>query len=331
MAKISVIIPVYNVEAYLPRCLDSVLAQTFDDIEVLCINDCSSDKSLDILKDFAKRDERVKVFSNEKNIGGALSRNVGLDNATGEYIYFLDSDDWLDANYLEVMLKTIEKADTDIIMNMSMMQEYVTKSVPYVQPDMLQVDADGQYVDKYGMIAKTPCLLWARLYKRDFLEKYNLRLSSMRTTCDDYIFHYISHIYTDKTFVFMGPVYHYRIHQESITGQAKKEKCWDIQFIKAYDVIYDYYKEHGFLDHLPIKIFNTMSCFMIDNAEKFEIYRVYFMKVRDFINKNAEVYNEIDKYVLEIVTECQSYEEFKSKHGANLTVDFLMKSKRKNG
>ena len=153
----------------------------------------------------------------------------------------------------------------------------------------------------------------------------------MRTTCDDYIFHYISHIYTDKTFVFMGPAYHYRIHQESITGQAKKDKCWDIQFIKAYDAIYDYYKEHGFLEHLPIKIFNMMSCFMIDNAEKFEIYRAYFMKVRDFINKNAEVYNEIDKYVLEIVTECQSYEEFKSKHGANLTVDFLMKSKRKNG
>ena len=328
MAEISVIIPVYNVEAYLPRCLDSVLRQTFQDIEILCINDCSTDGSLAVLEQYAKQDRRIKVFSNKENIGGALSRNVGLNNATGTYVYFIDSDDWIDADYLEVMLKTIKEVGTDIIMNMSMMQEYATKSIPYVQPDMIKVDANGQYVDKYSMIAKTPCLLWARLYKRSFLERYHLRLSGVRTTCDDYIFHYISHIYTDKTFVFMGSVYHYRIHEESITGQAKKDKCWDVQFIKAYDAIYDYYKEHGFLTNLPIKIFNTMSCFVIDSAEKFEIYHAYLVKVKDFINKNADMYNEIDKYVLKIVTECSSYEEFKSKHIANLTVDFLRKSKQ---
>ena len=331
MAKISVIIPVYNVEAYLPRCLDSVLAQTFDDIEVLCINDCSSDKSLDILKDFAKRDERVKVFSNEKNIGGALSRNVGLDKATGDYIYFMDSDDWLEPDYLEVMLKTIEKAETDVVFNMNILQETSQGTTLYTQPSMKNIDTAGEFLNRWKVITDIPCLLWARLYKRDFLEKYQLRFVPTKNTCEDFIFHYISHIYTDKTFVFMGPAYHYRIHRDSITAQTKADKLWDTHFIKAYDAIYDYYKEHGFLEHLPIKIFNMMSCFMIDNAEKFEIYRAYFMKVRDFINKNAEVYNEIDKYVLEIVTECQSYEEFKSKHGANLTVDFLMKSKRKNG
>ena len=307
MAKISVIIPVYNVAEYLPKCLESILGQSFYDMEIICVNDCSSDKSLDILKDFAKRDERVKVFSNEKNIGGALSRNVGLDKATGEYIYFMDSDDWLEPDYLEVMLKTIEKAGTDVILNLNIMQETGQGATLYTQPSMKNIDTAGEFLNRWEMIANMPCVLWARLYRRDFLEKYHLRFNPTKNTSEDYIFHCISHIYTDKTFVFMGPAYHYRIHGGSITAQAK---------------------EHGFLEHLPIKIFNTMSCFVIDSAEKFEIYHAYLVKVKDFINKNADMYNEIDKYVLKIVTECSSYEEFKSKHIANLTVDFLRKSKQ---
>ena len=328
MAKISVIIPVYNVAEYLPKCLESILGQSFYDMEIICVNDCSSDKSLDILKDFAKRDERVKVFSNEKNIGGALSRNVGLDKATGEYIYFMDSDDWLEPDYLEVMLKTIEKAGTDVILNLNIMQETGQGATLYTQPSMKNIDTAGEFLNRWEMIANMPCVLWARLYRRDFLEKYHLRFNPTKNTSEDYIFHCISHIYTDKTFVFMGPAYHYRIHGGSITAQAKSDKVWDVHFIMAYDVIYDYYKEHGFLEHLPIKIFNTMSCFVIDSAEKFEIYHAYLVKVKDFINKNADMYNEIDKYVLKIVTECSSYEEFKSKHIANLTVDFLRKSKQ---
>ena len=331
MAKISVIIPVHNVATYLPCCLDSVLAQSFQDTEILCINDCSTDNSLEVLQQYAKRDARIKVFCNEKNIGAALSRNVGLEHATGEYIYFMDSDDWIDADYLEVMLKTIEKAQTDVIFNMNVLQETAQGATLYSQPSMKDIDAKGEFLNRWKMITDMPCLLWARLYKRDFLTKHDLKFVATKNTCEDFIFHYVSHIYTDRTFVFMGPAYHYRIHNSSITAQTKADKLWDTHFIAAYGAIYDYYKEHGFLDHLPIKIFNVMSCFVIDNAEKFDIYRAYFMKVKDFIEANENVYNALDKYVLKVVTECASYEEFKSRHGANLTVDFLMKSRQKNG
>ena len=327
MTKISVIIPVYNVAAYLPRCLDSILGQTFQDTEVLCVNDCSTDGSLEVLQQYAAQDSRVKVFSNDKNIGGALSRNVGMDNAKGEYIYFMDSDDWIEPNYLEVMLKTIEKVDTDIIMNMSILQEYATEAIPYKQPGMIELTGESEFFDKYTMLAKTPCLLWARLYKRSFLEEHHLRLSEVRTTCDDYIFHYISHIWSEKSFVFMGPAYHYRIHEESITGQAKKEKCWDIQFIKAYDVIYDYYKEHGFLENLPIPIFHLMSFFTIDNAEKFAIYQAYLQKVRSYIEAHPEVYNELVQYVVKIVCEAENFDDYRAHHVASLAIDFLRHKK----
>jgi len=127
--------------------------------------------------------------------------------------------------------------------------------------------------------------------------------------------------------VFMGPAYHYRIHEESITGQAKKEKCWDIQFIKAYDVIYDYYKEHGFLENLPIPIFHLMSFFTIDNAEKFAIYQAYLQKVRSYLEAHPEVYNELVQYVVKIVCEAENFDDYRAHHVASLAIDFLRHKK----
>lgn len=93
-SKISVIIPVYNTERYLPRCLDSVLSNTYDNLEVICINDGSTDNSINILDNYKVSDERVVVI-NQKNSGVSAARNAGINVATGEYIAFIDSDDWV--------------------------------------------------------------------------------------------------------------------------------------------------------------------------------------------------------------------------------------------
>ena len=103
--KISVIIPVYNAESTLRRCVDSVLAQTFTDFECLLINDGSKDKSGEICDEYARKDSRVKVFHKE-NGGVSSARNVGLDNARGEWVSFVDSDDWVEGDILESMYKT---------------------------------------------------------------------------------------------------------------------------------------------------------------------------------------------------------------------------------
>ena len=87
MAKISVIIPVYNAERYISRCLESVINQSYKDFEVICIEDKSKDNSLDILREYAKKDNRIKVIENFENKGAALTRNVGIDAAVGDYIY----------------------------------------------------------------------------------------------------------------------------------------------------------------------------------------------------------------------------------------------------
>lgn len=328
MPKISVIMPVYNVAAYLPKCLDSIINQTFNDLEIICINDCSTDNSLQILKEYEKKDKRIKVIANKENVGAALTRNVGIDMAKGEYIYFMDSDDWLETDYLAVMLQTIEQVNTDIILNLNIIQETPEISKPYEYAANVKISPQGEYWDKWRIITDSPCLLWARLYRREFLEKNHLRLSPMRTTCDDYIFQYTSNLYCEKTFLFYGSTYHYRVHNNSITGIAKTNKCWDLQFMKAYDAIYDYYKEHNVLDDCPIKIFNMMSFFAVDTKEKFDFYRAYFAKAADYFTTHENLYNALENYFRLSLLESNDFEQYRTKHSSNILAAYL-RNKRK--
>ena len=112
--KVSVIIPVYNTERYLHECLDSVINQTMKEIEIICINDGSTDNSLKILKEYALQDKRIHVINRKTNCGApGLIKNIGIEHATGEYIGFLDSDDWIDNNYFKELynIATYNAAD----------------------------------------------------------------------------------------------------------------------------------------------------------------------------------------------------------------------------
>lgn len=115
MVKVSVIIPVYNAEKYLEKCLDSVINQTLKEIEIICIDDCSTDNSYSILKEYIKKDNRIVVFKNKTNHGAGYTRNVGLNFSKGEYIGFVDSDDYIDEKYYEELYNTAKKYDPDMV------------------------------------------------------------------------------------------------------------------------------------------------------------------------------------------------------------------------
>ena len=115
MSKVSVIIPVYNVEPYLEKCLDSLINQTLKDIEIICINDCSTDNSLNILEQFKNKDERIKLINLKENKGAAAARNEGLKIAKGEYLGFVDPDDYVDLNFYEELYKKAKQDDADIV------------------------------------------------------------------------------------------------------------------------------------------------------------------------------------------------------------------------
>lgn len=325
MPKVSIIIPVYNGSKYINRTLNSVLNQTFQDFEVICINDCSSDNSFDILQEFAQKDERIKIINNEKNLGAALSRNVGIDIANGEYIYFLDADDYIAEKYLECMVQKIEQENCDIVLNLSIVNEMNDNSTEYKHPSMPAINPEGEYLDKITTIHDAPCFIWARIYRKSFLNKNKLRFLDIHAT-DDVVFNAIVDMYVDKTFVFYGEKYHYTVNNTSVTGIAKSVDDRDLQHIKAHSMIYDFLKERNKLDD-RLKLFRVYPFMKVDTEEKFEFYKKFFEKIENDFHKNENIYNDMEKFFANSLLETPTYEEYLKSYNKVVTIGFLRRKK----
>ena len=156
---ISVIIPVYNTAEYLPRCLDSVLNNTYRDLEVICINDGSRDGSLGVLNAYAAKDCRIRVIDQE-NAGVSAARNRGLDEATGEYIAFVDSDDWVHRQYFEVLHKITHESNADISVCAAL------DTSQFVEDQAIATESVTQEsLSKLSGLQKS-LAIWGRLYRR---------------------------------------------------------------------------------------------------------------------------------------------------------------------
>jgi len=324
MTKVTVIIPVYNSSKYLNRMFESVLNQTFKDFEVICINDKSTDNSLEIIEEFAKNDNRIKVINNEKNLGAALTRNVGINIAQGEFIYFLDADDYIDEKYLEGMVNIIERENCDIVLNLSIISEGTKGSTHYKHPSMPKINPNGETLDKISTIHNAPCIICPRIYRKSFLNKYNLRF--LNTHADDVVFNTITTIYTDKTFVFYGEYYHYVIHNFGMVGQAEASNSKDLNHIKAHSMIYDYLKEHKKLDD-RLKLFRVYPFMKVDTEEKFNFYKGFIEKIEHDFHKNESIYNEMEKYFAYSLLNTSNYEEYLKKYNKIVTIGFLRRGK----
>ncbi len=181
MCKISIIVPIYNVAPYLKRCLDSALAQTAPDVEIICVDDGSTDGSSDILREYERADSRIKAIYQE-NAGLSAARNAGLDAATGEYVAFLDSDDWFEPNACEAALRRAEETGAEITRFFARrVWENADSTIKRVESD------ESAFGDVAECVATDPverlrvCFepggpnVWSKLWRRDFLERNDLR------------------------------------------------------------------------------------------------------------------------------------------------------------
>ena len=172
MPAISVIVPVYNVERYLPRCLDSLINQTLKDIEIICINDGSPDNSLEILEEYAKKDSRIKVI-NQENAGLSAARNNGMSAASGEYIGFVDSDDWIDLDFYEKLYTAAKKYDADITAGCIKTWRKHNRNGVMLKYEKEECSED---LNRKFYLSDFPetCNVWNRIYKTSELKKHHL-------------------------------------------------------------------------------------------------------------------------------------------------------------
>lgn len=253
MSKISVIVPVYNTEKYLRRCVDSILAQTFTDFELLLIDDGSTDGSGAICDEYAKKDSRVRVFHKE-NGGVSSARNLGLDNAIGEYITFIDSDDFIEKSYFEMLS---QYKDPDIVVSYYIAEGWNGWiSTPF--PDLSFNEKNIKYfLEKYLISCNVP---WGKFLKRKIVEKHKIRFDLNFAYGEDTLFIMDYLYYVNNVEMNSWKMYHY-----DCTNEVSLSK-------KRLNV--DYYLK--LIDEVSMRIIKLSNKFNSNNVKfKNEIIRMH--------------------------------------------------------
>lgn len=225
MPKVSIIIPVYNVEKYLVRCLESIMAQDYDDFEVICVNDCSPDSSDKILGEYKTRyPDKIQVLKNPENMGQGRSRINGLNNSTGRYVMFVDSDDYIKPDYVKTFVDAIEKEQCEIVIG------------GYVR------DVDGKYhdcpIEDSAWSIVTYPVPWGKIYTREFLVDNNIHFTHVRQGEDVFfslnVFYYVK---SYKIIDYCG--YYYYLNRNSTTTSMNYDKKFEEVVVRMFDLFMD--------------------------------------------------------------------------------------------
>lgn len=224
MYKFSIIVPVYNVEKYLAKCLDSLINQTYTNIEIICINDGSTDNSLHILKNYAQKDRRIIVI-NQENQGVSAARNKGLEVATGDYVFFIDADDWINLKTCEIINeKILQYKNLDIIQYQHIINNLDGKE--HFITNRYHIEAcvkSFQDLEKL-IINSSVVYCWDKVYNLEFLKNNNIIFPVNIKAFEDYIFIAMIYKYNPRVLVINEHLYTYNKNLSSVCSKNAYKK-----------------------------------------------------------------------------------------------------------
>ena len=327
MVKVSVIVPVYNGEEYLEECLESIINQTLEDIEIICVNDGSTDNSLKILKKYAKKDNRF-IILDEDNQGAGISRKKGIDISKGEFIYLMDSDDYINNNLLELTYNSAIKHDSDIVFfkprYFNENTDYIDKHYNYYDLFKKPVDFEN---DSFTWREVKPLVfnlftnIWACLFNGDFLRNNDFYFPE-KLSFNDVPLHVQSLIKSKRISFVPEVLYNYRLNNpNSITVQShNNKKVFDIfkicSFLNDY-LISEKLEEELKLEFKKFKI--DHYTYHLNKLNNTNVGEEFFTQLKkEFIEMclNEEEYNllsdELKINFLNVI-KSNSYEEYKTK------------------
>jgi len=281
-AMISVIIPVYNVEPYLRKCLNSVIDQTYRDLEILIVNDGSTDGSGRICDEY-KTDERVRVFHTE-NRGLSAARNLGLDNASGDWIGFVDSDDWIEPDMYEVLFKKAEETGADVV-ECGEFLEYTNKTIERKRSDSQMCCTEAIRLLIHGSISNA---VWNKLWKRSCFE--HIRFPENRTF-EEYATTYRIYTLVSMMCTVDAIKYHYQFREDSLSRTHTMKNLLDFWIVnkERMDVLWNRVDEDGKRDLLrncAISISRIWAYFYDSNTEEHMEFKPHLSDIKTFVNNN---------------------------------------------
>ena len=279
---VSIIIPIYNVEDYIEACMQSVTGQTYKNLEILCVDDCGQDASIDIVQSHMFKDTRIKLISHAMNQGLACARNTGMEYATGEYLYFLDSDDFISCDAIQSMLDSALNHRSDMVF--SKVQLEVEEDAKSDELDVIKSylsfearpECEAVSRDTFEFfLDKFPCVAWNKLFMAEFLRSNYISFVKQNVLHEDEGFH-VKVLSNSPRISFVNEVgYFYRIRSNSIMQKAIDD--WG-EKIKALTISLDdallYLNEHNKSEYVEMVKARPLyrHCYAAENKKKPSVF-----------------------------------------------------------
>lgn len=329
MIKVSVIIPVYNVENYLEECLDSIINQSLVDIEIICINDGSTDKSLEILNNYLKKDNRIQII-NQENQGHAVATNNGIELANGKYLFLMDSDDILELTALEEAYNKAEDNNVDFVIfqaiNYYMDIDKLVKSEQYSMNALADYVGDNvfNYKNIKDYIFKITVTPWSKLYNREFIINSKAKFPQ-GLIFDDNVFFFDILFSAERICFLRKHLFKRRWYSSSSTTYGGVKF---IDYIRISNLIWDVFKKHDVFDEFKKDLYakKTSTVYYWYKKINKEFKQEYFNEMKNDYLKLAnnddfiDNLNKNNKLIFESVLNSNNYKEF----------DFKMKKPKKS-
>lgn len=286
--KISIIIPVWNTAKFLPRCIDSILNQTLKDIEIIAVNDGSTDDSLSILKEYAKKDSRIKVI-NKPNKGVATTRNTGLKAANAPYIMWCDSDDAYMPTMCQEMLDSMTKQKVDIVAcGMKVVNDDIDKKLTKDIEEYVRLKFSGKQNIDMNLIVHTDVSLPSKIFKKSIIDKHKIHFPDGLHFEDAFFMD--EYMTVAKNIFFLEKkLYIYYRHNNSIMSRSFKQESIALDYLQIIPKTYSYLKQNQLFDSYKDLFWHRFMqyySFAYDNAPrgKKSVVRNFG---KDFLNKHS--------------------------------------------
>lgn len=238
VVKVSIIVPIYNVENYLQQCLDSIINQTLQDLEIICVDDCGTDKSMDIVNQYAKHDKRIKIISHPHNMGQGAARNTGIKAAQGEYVGFVDSDDFIALNYFEKLYTAAIENNADLVQTDFIYYYAETNTYkPFEFKDKIaKFDSRKQKLNSWE-IYLVSSMCWNKLCRRSMLKNHHI-ICPEGVYWEDNLFCMRAAEYANIIIPVSGTIYYYRQRSNSTIKLTNIKVHFDLVKVMHELVVY---------------------------------------------------------------------------------------------
>lgn len=314
---ISIIVPVYNVEEHFEKCLDSILSQSYQNIEVILVNDGSTDKSGQICNSYSERDKRIIVI-HQKNEGAAMARCNGYNASSGKYIYFIDGDDYIDLNTIQILYDNLVKSGADIVVGQFCDDYdgylYVPERAVYGEftgEEIISLLKTNYLYDYKTQIAGVQTGLCSRLYKREILEGI-LDKGKGLWMGEDAICNLNIILRAKKLVVLHDVLYYYVRHKNEATMKAP-DILWS-GYIDFWNAIRDFDEEHYFKDQLPLRMVFYTNRIVFNSFDYFRSHHSYTRFLKQMRKEPIIEIMVENNHVNSYYKNHFFYENFKNRH-----------------